>query len=375
MIAVAEIRSLALFRSGLLLGLSLFSTVPLIAKEAPAALPPKEAAEAFLAATVEEQKIPGLSAIVVLDRKLWWKKGFGMADLEAREPATPGTIYRLASVSKPIAATAAVKLAEEGVLDLEKSVHDYLPDYPATGRPLTTKHLLGHLGGIRHYRGMEISRIGRHENLESALAIFSGDPLVSEPGGKYHYSTYGYTLAGRVMEVASGEEITECIQRLVGRPAGMTTLQADGFPRKQAHLARGYRLAVAGLHLPAEPGETGYKIPGGGLRGSVEDLANFAIALMDGKLVSEKSLEVMWTPQRTSDGKATGYGIGWQIARHGSKRTILHGGAQQGVSTCLYLRPDEGMAVAVLCNLEKADATGIARRLADIVSLPDETGE
>ncbi len=95
---------------------------------------------------------PGVSVAVVLNGERAWSAGFGMADLENNVPVTSRTLFRLASVSKPITATAAMHLWEQGKLDLEAPIQKYCPAFPKKEWPISTRQLLGHLGGIRHYR-------------------------------------------------------------------------------------------------------------------------------------------------------------------------------------------------------------------------------
>ena len=106
----------------------------------------------FMAAS----KAPGISAAVVQNGALVWSAGFGMADLENSVPATSQTLYRLGSVSKSITATAAMELWEQGKLDLDSPVQRYCPAFPQKPWPITTRELLGHLGGIRYYHVPEI---------------------------------------------------------------------------------------------------------------------------------------------------------------------------------------------------------------------------
>lgn len=99
---------------------------------------------------------PGVSVAVVQDGKFVWSGGFGMADLENSVPATADTLYRLGSISKPITATAALVLSERGQLDLDAPVQRSCPAFPQKPWPITTRQLLGHLGGIRYYRVPEM---------------------------------------------------------------------------------------------------------------------------------------------------------------------------------------------------------------------------
>ncbi len=158
----------------------------------------------FMAAS----KAPGISAAVVQDGEFLWSAGFGMADLENSVSATSETLYRLGSISKPITATAAMELWERGKLDVDSPVQKYCPAFPPKSWPITTRELLGHLGGIRYYHvpetpysksqsDPEVGNTRHFENgIEGGLKFFADDPLVAQPGTHFNYSTQGYTLVG-----------------------------------------------------------------------------------------------------------------------------------------------------------------------------------
>src|SRR5215471_19480100 len=152
--------------------------------------------------------IPGASVAIVEDGEYEWAGGFGMADVENFSPATAQTLYRLGSISKPITATAAMQLWERGKLDLDAPAQKYCPEFPQKESPITTRQLLGHLGGIRHYssdgKGDVPEDSARHfSGVKESLQLFAGDPLVAKPGTKFNYSTYGYTVIGCVLEGAA----------------------------------------------------------------------------------------------------------------------------------------------------------------------------
>jgi CubicO group peptidase (beta-lactamase class C family) len=114
--------------------------------------------------------------------------------------------------------------------------------------------------------------------------------------------------------------------------------------------------------------DTSVKIPGGGLVSTVEDLARFAIAMQTGKLVKKETLDRMWIRQKTRDGQEINYGLGWVVGAREGVKEVQHGGAQQRVSTFLYLLPEKGAAVALMVNLEGMGGVlpNLARRIADI---------
>jgi CubicO group peptidase (beta-lactamase class C family) len=109
------------------------------------------------------------------------------------------------------------------------------------------------------------------------------------------------------------------------------------------------------------------KVPGGGWCATPGDLARFAISLADARLVSKETLERMWTPQMTSDGKTTTSGLGCFVGEHNGERRVFHSGGQPKVSTFLLIAPDQKMAAAVMCNLSNASVQGLAGELLDVI--------
>ncbi|HMD39588.1 MAG TPA: serine hydrolase domain-containing protein [Candidatus Acidoferrum sp.] len=328
----------------------------------------QKTASSFMAAN----SVPGISAAVVRDGELVWSEGFGMADLENFVPATPATLFRLASISKPITATAILQLYERGKLDLDAEVQKYCPAFPKKEWPITTRELLGHLGGIRHYnpdgKGDIPEDSARHfASMEESLQVFANDPLVARPGTKFQYSTYGYTLLGCVLEGASSQKYLDFVKESVFDPAGMEETQADNFFSVIPHRTRWYHKDKAGVVQNAGVLDSSYKIPGGGLISSADDMARFAIALLSSKLVKPATRDLMWTSQKTSDGAETGYALGWAVSRkYFDLFTVAHSGGQQGTSTFVMLIPERRAAVVVLANMDNVDAGLLGRQVLKI---------
>ena len=334
---------------------------------APAAV---HAVEAAITGTMSAERIPGLSVAVMTGSELRFAAGFGQADLENAVPATADTVYRLASVSKPITAVAALQLAEQGKLDLDAPVQKYVPSFPLKPWPITTRALLGHLSGIRHYAEGEFESTRHYNTLADALAIFQDDPLAQEPGTKYLYSTYGFTLVGVVIEAAAGTTYAEYVRKSIFEPAGMAGARVDDVFEIIPHRAQGYQKGAGGTLQNAGLADTSYKIPGGGLCATAPDLVRFAVAVWNGTLLKPETRRAMFTSQKTRDGKRTGYGLGWAVTmgRHGRKE-IFHRGDQQRVTSLLYTEPDRGLAIALFANLEGTGGAifALAREIADIV--------
>jgi CubicO group peptidase (beta-lactamase class C family) len=310
-----------------------------------------------------------MSVAVVSGGQPRWAAGFGVQDVENNIPAKASTVYRLGSISKPITATAVMQLYERGRIDLDAPVQKYCPAFPEKQWPLTTRQVLGHLAGIRHYKSEEEFNSTRfYASVAEGLAMFKDDPLLSEPGTKYNYTTHGYSVLGCVVEGASGQKFADFVRENVFRPAGMERIRVDSVADIIPNRAQGYRITDAGALTNSPLADNSYKVPGGGFVSTAEDLAKFAAALQAGRLLRRETLELMYAPQKTKDGKETSYGLGWGVAKRPTgERAIGHSGGQQRVSTFLHMQPDQGLAVVLMSNLENARLGELAQRIGDIL--------
>jgi CubicO group peptidase (beta-lactamase class C family) len=293
-------------------------------------------------------------------------------------PAKALTVYRLASVSKPLTAVAAMQLAERGKLDLDAPVQKYVPSFPTKNFPVTTRQLLAHLGGIRNYKQGEGERTNRYNTLTDALGIFKDDPLDFEPGTRYGYTTFGYTLLGAVIEGASGMTFPDYMRENIFKPAGMRHTQVDDLFAIIPHRARGYTPRVFGRfdgnYRNPILMDSSYKIPGGGLVSTAEDLARFAVAAQNGVLIKPETFAEMSKSQKTRDGRETGYGYGWYVGAGGGfssdPDSVWHGGVQPGFTSNLWILPKKRFALVILTNLEGGGGLGLGTltsQIADIV--------
>ncbi|MFZ0807430.1 MAG: serine hydrolase domain-containing protein, partial [Candidatus Sulfotelmatobacter sp.] len=222
---------------------------------------------------------PGVAVAVVEHGEYEWGGGFGFADLENNVPASEHTLFRLGSISKPLTAVGALELWERGQIDLDAPVQKYCPAFPEKSKPITTREVMGHLGGIRHYKGEteddpEIGNTKHFDNpIQAGLDFFKNDALVADPGTHFHYSTQGYTLVGCVMEGASGAKYVDFMRANVFAPAGMTQTRVDDRFAIIPYRTRFYEKTESGAVENADFLDSSYKIPGGGWLSSAEDMA------------------------------------------------------------------------------------------------------
>ena len=339
----------------------------------------RAAIEKAVSSFMSENSVPGVSIAVVLDGQPAWSAGFGMADLEDSAPVTSSTLFRLGSISKPITATAILQLWERGKLDLDAPVQKYCPAFPQKESPITSRQLLGHLGGIRHYnsdgKGDIPEDSARHfASMEESLQIFANDQLVAKPGTKFHYSTYGYTLLGCVLEGAASEKYVDFVRDNIFKPAGMAQTQADDFFSVIPHRTRWYHKDKSGIVRNAGVLDSSYKIPGGGLISSADDMAQFEAAILADKLIKRPTRELMWTSLKTTDGKPTGYALGWGVVDKFGVHILAHTGGQQGTSTAFAVVPERRAGVVVLANMDNVDSGSLADQILKLaLDLKDKT--
>ena len=301
------------------------------------------------------QKVVGMSVAVAHRGSMRYTNGFGLADLENGLAARPDTVYRLGSISKTITAVAALQLHDRGRLDLEAPIQKYVPAFPQKQWPVSTRELLGHLGGIRHYKGEEMLSTRFYASVAEGLKFFAEDPLEHEPGTKYLYTTHGFTLVGAAVEAASGQRFAEYVNAHIFNPTGMDRAREDSVYAIIHNRSKGYMQDKDGVVLNAGLADTSYKVPGGGFVATAADIARFGMALERGSLLKPQTYKLMMTSQKTSDGKETGYGMGISLSLYAGKRAYTHSGSQQGCRTVFAIFPDERYVIAILTNSEHAD--------------------
>lgn len=339
-----------------------------VAPATPALAPLPAAAAELVIAFQREHGVPGLTVAVGRGDAIAFAQGFGTADLENDVAATVDTVYRLGSISKPVAAVAALRLVEQGKLALDRDVRTWLPELPEQPWPMTLRQLLGHQAGVRHYRAGEGESTVHYATQRAALERFAQDPLLHEPGTKFLYSTYGYSLVAAAVEVA-GERPFPAIVAGLAELADAKTLQDDDVRRVILHRAQGYVRRGGRLENSALM-DASYKLGGGGLCSSAPDLGRFGLALLGGRLLGVDSLRTMTSGQQTRDGVPTGYGCGLRTGVRNGRVEYQHSGAQSRVSTVLVLWPEPRACIAIMGNLEGVRLLPLAQQVLDLLGSP-----
>lgn len=306
-------------------------------------------------ALMEKASIPGLAIAVAKDNRIIYSEGFGLADIENGLSVHPNTKFRIGSISKQLTAALLMKMYEEGQIDIDAPVKNYLSGLPKQYAGITPRQLAGHLGGVRHYKEGEYFNTTQYDSVKASLNIFIDDSLLHKPGTDYEYSTYGYVLLSAVLESAAGTSFLELMRSRLLEPLGMDATLAEVQGSIIFHRADFYRNGENDLIVNAPSENYSSKWAGGGYLSTVEDLSHFGLALISGRYLSRESLSEMFTSQQTASGEKTGYGIGWRPDEDWEGRSVVrHGGSSSGARSFIILYPDQGLSIAILTNKERA---------------------
>ncbi len=347
--------------SRLTAALALWLATPALAQTPPAPTELTARADAYLQASTRFDQFSG-AVLIARDGVPVFHHAYGMANYELRVPNTPNTVYRLASLTKQFTALAIVQLQERGRLNVGDPICDYLDACPDAWRPITIHHLLTHTSGIPNYSGLPDwdERLGVQPfSITELVGLFRNLPLQFEPSSDYRYSNSGYLLLGMIIERASGQSYEAYLQQNVFAPLGMTHT-AHYRPRALVqNRANGYDWS-ANHFVNAEYEYTVIPEANGGLYSTTADMLLWDQALYSDRLVTQRSLEMMFTPVRN------GYGYGWHIGEVNGRLRYGHSGSTVGFSTYIARYPDEHVTIIVLGNSDRMSATKVANDLAAI---------
>ena len=313
------------------------------------------------------RRIPGIAIAVVRNGQVIKAQGYGSADLELGTPVTPAFRFGLGSISKQFTATAIMQLAEEGRLTVDDPISKYVDSLPPHWSRLTLRQLLTHTSGIPEERWLpnfvEFDRV-EHEHLDVLRTVFS-DSLQFTPGESWAYRNSAYRLLGMVVERASGESYWTFLDRRIFKPLGMTSTRSSDPKTIIPERSKGYgreRGRIVNRDAVAESAA----FSEGALISTVLDLARWDSSLYRPTILSQKSLDQMWTPVVLNDGTTRPYGFGWALSPTNGQRTISHTGSLPGFITAISRFVSKGLTVIVLTNAEWAEAGQVAAAIAGL---------
>ncbi len=259
-----------------------------------------EQIDAVVLDEMARQNIVGMALAIVKNGNIYYARGYGHADLAHRVPVTTQTIFRWGSISKTLTAVAALKLAEQNpAFSLNDKVTQHVSYWPEYGNKgeIRIRHLLSNRSGIIHYTSRKncyhnhspgyarSKHTSRYYNAKQAVAVFRDQKLCFDPGTRYKYSTFGFSLLGSAIEGGSGTSYSSWVRDRIKTPLGMYSLRQ----------ATGTRAGFDQEHHLLQPvitGNAAWKLPGGGWESNIIDLAIFANALLQGRLLNNTERSV-----------------------------------------------------------------------------------
>ena len=291
-----------------------------------------------------------------------WQQGYGYADIVQQLPVdATTTLFRIASVSKPVAATGLAHMVAEGIIDLDASLYTYVPYFPEKTHDITIRQLGSHLSGIRGYKGKEAAN-NTSLSIKEGIALFKDDPLLFTPGSQYLYSSYNWNLIALAMQEASGIPFEIYIKDNVLTPLQMSHTVPDT-QDALAGKAVFYTTHKSGLRK-APPVNNDYKLPSGGYLATSADVARLGNAYLQG-FIPESITAPFITSGKTGE-KPTGYGIGWEVGLDAENRPFYgHVGDSIGAYALFYVYPSHNMVFSILLNVTRP---GIDNELYTIVN-------
>lgn len=337
-----------------------------------------EVLDAWLQHRVYQYEIPGVSIGLVYDQELIWAKGYGYTNLEKKTPATPSTMYRIASLTKLFTATVILQLRDAGKLQLDDPVSKhldwfYLNDLYSDSPVTTIRHLLTHSSGLArefddlYWDDMEFP------DRDTFIKMFQESSTILPRETKFKYSNVAFNVLGFIVESASGESYANYVTNSILKPLGMTSTEVIPSP-DMATLATGYynrnpdqRRAVAPFFNKKAA------VASGNMASSVEDLAKFiSLQFKEGpaegsQVLKGSTLREMHRPHWLYDDWKAGRGLGWGVVRVGDRVRIRHGGSVPGYKSSISAVPSDKFGVVVLTNADDGAPGEIAAQAWSIV--------
>ena len=337
--------------------LTLFALVVFVA---PALLAQADRADIFIKDEMLRQNIPGLSLVVLKEGQIVKSAGYGVANINLKMPATPETIYKVASISTQFIATGIMLLVQEGQVGLNDPVRKYLQRSPDAWRPITIRHLLTHTSGLmRDAPGFDPSKfLLDAELLKTAYSL----PLRFAPGDRWEYSNLGYFILAEVIRKVSNRHWVEYLTEKVFKPSGMTatypTNTGMSLPNRALGYSDNHKLLIAADWRALRPSAA--------FLSTVADLAKWDAALYTDKILTDASRRQMWTPAKLNNGASHPYGFGWDLSTFRDRRLVYHSGGVPGFRAQFARLVDDKLTIIVLMNLDDVDPDVIVRGLTAI---------
>jgi D-alanyl-D-alanine carboxypeptidase len=297
------------------------------------------------------------SIAIVKDGEIANLHAYGNARLDPSIPARPDMRYSIGSISKQFTVTAILLLQEQGKLSIDDNVRKFVPGL-TQGNKVTIRQLLSHTSGYQDFYAPDylLPMMMQPTTALKTVDVWARKPLDFEPGTKWQYSNTNYTIAGLIVEKASGMPLLQFLQEKVFAPLGMKSAMDWDEGRFSETDSAGYTRYALGPLRPAPKPAGGWAFAAGELGMTVEDLAKWDISIMNQKVMKPSSYRAFETETLLKNGLGTGYGLGLFIGSQTGHRSLSHSGGFSGYTAQNTVFPDDRTAVVALTNQDNGDA-------------------
>ena len=318
---------------------------------------------------LDQTGVPSASVAVVENGQIVYTHAYGQARLEPAEAATPAMRYSIGSISKQFTAAAILLLEQEGKLSISDPVSKYLPDLTRASE-VTIRMLLSHTSGYQDYWPEDylMAPMSQPTTAQHILDTWGKKALDFDPGTRWQYSNTNFVIAGRIVEMVSGEPLMQFLQEHVFKPLDMKEVWNSDAQKLDKPDAEGYIRYALGPLRPAPKEGRGWMFAAGELAMPAYDLAQWDISIMNRSLLGSKSYDEMFDPVKLKDGSDAHYALGLFIADMQGHPFYEHSGEVSGFVSENMVFPKDKLAIAVLTNQDASRAAGqIGRGLAPLL--------
>lgn len=299
----------------------------------------------------------GLAVMVIKERECLFKKGYGLRNLETKEPIQADTNFELASVSKQFTAMCIAILEEQGKVSSDDYLRQYFLDLPEYMLDIKVSHLVHHMSGLPQYDD-ELWSSEKGAPYLSNQDVYDyykkQQKLKSKPGDKFDYSNGGYSLLALLVGIVAGEPFPAFIERQLFKPVGMKNTVIYENPSSIKNLAKSYSAWPFFENIDFNTGNTLYGE--GGIRTSLNDMECWIHALENNTLISAEMTKQVFSTVKANDGSEVEYGYGWGVEEVYKHKMILHDGSWVGFTSVIAHVPNSNMWFVVLANSRAVSA-------------------
>jgi CubicO group peptidase (beta-lactamase class C family) len=305
--------------------------------------------DSFLQQKMKELRIPGMQIAVVQNGKIIFSKSYGYANLQDSVPVNKRSVFAINSCTKAFTGVAIMQLVEEGKVDLDAPVSRYVDDLPAAWQTVTIKQLLIHVSGIPevlHFFDPVTHGLGKQTE-DIVWEKVKAQPMQSKTGEQFSYNQTNYVLLGKVIEKLTGKPFAQIFRERQFQIAGMQSTLFGDSRDVIPHFAPTYRYQKItdgeGKYTANYTEFPFFQRTGSGLNSTAEDMANWIIALQQGKLLKSKtSLMTLWKQGAYNDGTPTQWALGFGITKPSRKHRAV--GMSGGGRSAFLIYPEDDLA-------------------------------